>query len=149
HVFGPYPGQLDDSGEVLRVKDAGPGYRATVDFLKYGTRAPWPTQPDGLGHSLELFNVQTNLDNDLSYNWRSSLSENGSPGYIHRQGEETIVFSRGNCNVDSSVDIADAVRILFYLFSGAPEPPCLDGCDVSGNQSVGIEDAISLLNYLF
>ena len=134
---------------MLRVKDTGPGHRATVDFLKYGTRAPWPSQPDGLGHSLELFGVHPNLDNDLPYNWRSSLLEGGSPGYIHRLGAETVVFSRGNCNGDHSVDISDALRILLYLFAGAAEPPCLDGCDVNGNASVGVDDAISLLNYLF
>ncbi len=148
-VFGPYPGNLDNAGDILRVKDDGPGHRATVDFLWYDNKAPWPTKPDGLAHSLELFDITADLDNDVAYPWRSSLSEDGSPGSIHKLGDDTVMFRRGNCNADQVVDISDAVRILFYLFAGAGTPPCLDGCDINGNLSVGIEDAVALLNYLF
>ena len=132
----------------MRVKDAGPGHPATVDVLRYETREPWPIRPDGLGYSLELFDVEPNLDNDLARHWRSSLTPGGSPGFVHRPGVTTF-FRRGNCNSDSAVDISDALGILFYLFARGFRPPCLDGCDVSGNQVIGIEDAILLLQYLF
>jgi len=148
-VFGPYLGNLDNAGDVLRLKDTGPGYPATLDFLEYNNKKPWPTGADGIGNSLELFDVAANLDNDLAKNWRDSIAEGGSPGVIHRPGAVSIVYRRGNCNGDQSVDIADAVKILLYLFAGASEPPCLDGCDVTGNNSVAVDDAVALLNYLF
>ncbi|MCZ6794106.1 MAG: lamin tail domain-containing protein [Planctomycetota bacterium] len=148
-VFGPYPGNLDNAGEALRVKDDGPGHPATVDYLAYGSRFPWSLKADGFGHSLELFAVHPDIDNDRADNWRSSILRGGSPGIIHRLGQEIPLFRRGNCNADQIVDISDAVSILLYLFAGGQEPPCLDGCDINADGSVGIDDAIALLQYLF
>ena len=148
-VFGPYPGNLDNNGESLRVKDDGPGYPATVDFVRYGTRGEWPGRPDGLGYSLELFSVSEFRDNDVAPNWRTSVSLLGSPGRIERPGEESPRFSRGNCNGDDRVDVSDPVRLARYLFAGATEPPCLAGCDVDANEVVEITDVISLLQALF
>jgi CotH protein/lamin tail-like protein/thrombospondin type 3 repeat protein len=147
-VFGPYPGNLDNSGEPLRLKDAGPGYPATVDYVHYRTQSPWPALADGMGYSLELFDVETNLDNDQPESWRRSLALGGSPGRIHRPGEGGTFFRRGSCNSDNVTDLSDVMAILFFLFAGR-EPPCRDGCDVNGNLTVGIDDAIALLNYLF
>ncbi|MCZ6794107.1 MAG: lamin tail domain-containing protein [Planctomycetota bacterium] len=148
-VFGPYPGNLNNSGETLRVKDAGTGHPATVDILRYDARSPWPIEPDGFGHSLELVSVHENLDNDRPEAWRSSLRRGGSPGVIHREGEETPLFTRGDCNADQRLNITDAVAVLLYLFRGGGEPPCLESCDVNGSARVGIEDAIFLLHHLF
>ena len=148
-VFGPYTGQLSNSGEMIKIKDDGPNYPATIDLVRYDDEPPWPGRPDGLGYSLELMEVFDDLDNDPPENWRASLGKGGSPGYIHRQGESTPFFTRGNCNGDGVVDISDAVATLRYLFSGADEPPCLDGCDVNGDENVSIADAIALLQYLF
>ncbi|MFP6737506.1 MAG: lamin tail domain-containing protein [Planctomycetota bacterium] len=148
-IFGPYPGSLSNEGEKLRLKDAGPGYPATVDIVRYSQDAPWPPRADGLGYSLELVDVHEDIDNDTHLNWRVSSRLYGSPGSIQRLGEATPSFVRGNCNADQAVDISDAVTILFYLFMGEREPRCLEGCDVNGNREVSIDDAIALLRYLF
>ncbi len=148
-TFGPYTGNLSNSGEVLRLRDDGAGYDATVDYLEYGTSDPWPGEPDGLGHSLELFNVSGDIDNDRAENWRSSVSFGGSPGFVHFEGQDVPHFRRGNCNNDQRVDITDALAILLYLFAEREEPRCIDGCDVNGNEGVAIDDALALLQYLF
>jgi hypothetical protein len=148
-VFGPYPGNLDNNGETLRVKDAGPGYPATVDYLRYGTDAPWPSRPDGLGYSLELVDVAASLDNDVAEAWRTSLLPGGSPGDIHRPGEEVVLFRRGNCNADGVIDISDGLKVLFYLFAQGSEPPCLDGCDLTGDERIAVDDAVTLFQFLF
>lgn len=57
-------------------------------------------------------------------------------------------FVRGDANEDDSVDVADAIRLLEYLFAGAPAT-CLDALDVNDNGSVLIDDPITLLAYLF
>jgi hypothetical protein len=147
-VFGPYPGNLDNAGEALRVKDDGPGHPATVDYIEYGNESPWPLRPDGLGHSLELFGIHADLDNDLAHAWRSSLEPGGSPGAIHLL-DDGIRFRRGNCNSDQVVDVSDAIVLLLHLFAGRGPPPCIDGCDVNANQAVAIDDAILLLQHLF
>jgi len=62
--------------------------------------------------------------------------------------EEPVLFVRGDSNADGAVDIADAVRVLMYLFAGAGGPSCLEGADTNGDGTVDIADAVSLLSYL-
>ena len=60
----------------------------------------------------------------------------------------TSLFLRGDGNGDLTVDVADAVFILAYLFSSGPGD-CLDAMDVNDDGSNNIADAISALNFLF
>ncbi len=148
-VFGPYPGNLNNGGEELRLKDDGAGHDATVDIVQFLDDDPWPNHPDGLGNSLELFDVEEDIDNGAVQNWRSSINRHGSPWFVHRPGNPVPLFVRGNCNGDNIVDISDGIALLLYLFGGANEPGCIDGCDVDGDEQVMINDAIGLLDYLF
>ncbi|MGE3163411.1 MAG: dockerin type I repeat-containing protein [Planctomycetota bacterium] len=61
-------------------------------------------------------------------------------------GQELI---RGDCNADGTVNVADAVRILSFLFGGAVAPPCADACDCNDDGVVNIADAIAKLGFLF
>ncbi len=59
-------------------------------------------------------------------------------------------FVRGDVNQDGTVDIADAVRCLGYLFAGQESvAECLDSADVNDSGLVDIADPIYLLAYLF
>ncbi|MGE3165529.1 MAG: Kazal-type serine protease inhibitor domain-containing protein [Planctomycetota bacterium] len=57
-------------------------------------------------------------------------------------------FVRGDANGDGSVNIADAVNILNYLFSGDTSA-CLDAMDGNDDGSVNIADAVYVLDVLF
>jgi hypothetical protein len=62
------------SGESMKLmNDAS----RTMDSLEYDDQAPWPTEADGLGATLELVNPAS--DNALGTNWKASLGH-GSPG---------------------------------------------------------------------
>ena len=58
-------------------------------------------------------------------------------------------FVRGDANADGTIDIADAVAILAYLFGGAGEPSCLKALDVEDGGKIDIADAVFLLASLF
>ncbi len=58
-------------------------------------------------------------------------------------------FLRGETNNDGTVDIADAIWLLSYLFNQGPPPACLDMGDANDDGNVDIADAIFLLAYLF
>ena len=67
--------------------------------------------------------------------------------------EEIVVpagpyFVRGDANADSSVDLADAVEVLNFLFAGALIA-CLEAGDVNSDAVVDIADPVALLGYLF
>ena len=62
-ILGEYQGALDNNGDELRLLDAGPGYPATIDYVKYKDGGSWPEVK--AGHSIELASVTADLDNDF------------------------------------------------------------------------------------
>jgi hypothetical protein len=65
---------LSGSGEFMKLmNDKGEG----IDSLTYSDRAPWPTEADGKGATLEL--VDPASDNARGENWKASVGH-GSPG---------------------------------------------------------------------
>ncbi len=57
-------------------------------------------------------------------------------------------FVRGDANLDGALDIADAVKILVYLFAGVPVG-CEDALDADDSGALNVTDATVILNYLF
>lgn len=55
----------------------------------------------------------------------------------------------GDVNGDGKLDIADAVRMLGYLFSRGAPPPCPNLADANNDTKLDISDAISILAHLF
>jgi hypothetical protein len=60
------------------------------------------------------------------------------------------IFTCGDTNGDGTIDSADVVYLINYLFIGGPEPvPDLCVGDVNGDGVVNISDVVYLINYLF
>ncbi|MBI4602068.1 MAG: PKD domain-containing protein [Planctomycetes bacterium] len=58
-------------------------------------------------------------------------------------------FIRGDVDMNGSLNLTDAVRILAYLFTGGEPPRCLDAADVNDKGRIDISSAVALLNFLF
>ncbi len=58
------------------------------------------------------------------------------------------LFVRGEANADGKLNVADAVAVLEYLFSGG-SVPCLAAADVNDDEQINIADAVALLGFLF
>jgi hypothetical protein len=58
-------------------------------------------------------------------------------------------FLRGDCNGDGSLDIADAICTLEWLFLGKANPGCHAATDTNADGAVDITDPIAVLGYLF
>jgi dienelactone hydrolase len=58
-------------------------------------------------------------------------------------------FIRSDSNADSTIDIADAIFTLSYLFAEGATPTCLDAADANDDGAVDIADAIAVLSHLF
>ena len=144
-ILGEYQGALDNNGDELRLLDAGPGYPATIDYVKYKDGGSWPEVK--AGHSIELVSVTADLDNDFGDRWSASAELNGSPGGA--TAEPGTQFIRGDFNGDTNVNLSDAVGILLYLFMGEAAPDCMDAGDADDNASVNLTDSTFILNYLF
>jgi hypothetical protein len=140
-VFGPYSGKLANEGEDLRILDAGPGYPATIDYLRYEMDPGWP---DVLpGQSLELTGASPDRDNDDPHNWVASRMIGGSPG------KATSTFIRGEVNDDNMVNLTDGITILDHLFRGGVAPSCPDAEDANDDGRLDLTDPVFLLQHLF
>ena len=62
---------------------------------------------------------------------------------------EPVPFLRGDSNADGTVNLADGVSTLGYLFNGNQAPPCLDAADTNDSGQIDIADAIGTFNWLF
>jgi hypothetical protein len=60
----------------------------------------------------------------------------------------SISYLTGDCNSDGTVDAADVVYLISYLYRGGPAPPLLVG-DVNCNGVTEAGDVVFLINYLF
>jgi len=58
-------------------------------------------------------------------------------------------FSRGDCAVDSQVDLTDAIHLLTFLLIGGVTIDCDDSCDFDDSAVLDINDAISSLTFQF
>lgn len=65
---------LSGNGELIRLYNFA---EILIDSLTYDDEAPWPTEPDGNGPTLELINPE--LNNSLPESWMASF-EYGTPG---------------------------------------------------------------------
>ena len=57
-------------------------------------------------------------------------------------------LKRGDANVDGTLNLADAVKILNGLFLSSPLP-CHDAADSNDDGSLNLADAIHVLNHIF
>ncbi len=145
-VLGDYDGSLNNDGDTVRLVDAGEGFPATIDFVRYSDGGEWPDIREG--HSIEVaVPVDANTDNDNPDNWRMSALQLGTPGRI--EGLSVVTFLRGDTNADGRVNISDPVATLDFLFTGGQAPRCLDAADVDDNGSVMLSDAVIVLDFLF
>lgn len=63
--------------------------------------------------------------------------------------EDIEIFLRGDANNDKVVNVTDAISINNFLFSGGPEPPCMNQADANNSGIVDVADSVFLLNWLF
>jgi len=73
--LGPLGFGLSGNGELIRLYNPDV---LLIDTVNYDDSAPWPTEPDGNGATLELINPV--LDNALASSWKASMVLHGTPG---------------------------------------------------------------------
>ena len=56
---------------------------------------------------------------------------------------------RGDADSDGSLNIADVIWLVDYIFFGGPPPPCFEEGDVNGDGAINIADAVHIVQYIF
>jgi hypothetical protein len=147
---------------------------STLDGFDYRITGSGSYERGGVGSPLQLMNlgVQVNDDPDVildsgrvaapegvvfpdvtidlaHQNPRSELHVYFLHLAAHPSKENLRTFRRGDSNGDAATDIADAVHILLWRFSGGAAPACLDAADTNADGLQDLTDAVFLLQYLF
>lgn len=93
-VYGPFSGELQDSGERLELQKPGPldtnsavAY-INVDTVRFNDKAPWPPAADGSGPSLQKKNALTYGNDPI--NWEGALP---TPGQEFVLGSPPVIVS--------------------------------------------------------
>ncbi|HOP08165.1 MAG TPA: S8 family serine peptidase [candidate division Zixibacteria bacterium] len=68
---------------------------------------------------------------------------------VHAGQIITRYVMRGDVNGDFSIDIADVVYLVTWMFQGGPAPIAVQAADVNANLQVGIDDLVYLVDYEF
>ncbi|MEM7165446.1 MAG: hypothetical protein AAF581_08280 [Planctomycetota bacterium] len=91
------------------------------------------------------------IDNIVTTDIGNALQPLFVNGQLDLQPTIGTEFRRGDCNDDSSINIADPVWLLGLLFpSGAANVlACDDACDANDDEVLNIADAVRILNALF
>ncbi len=85
-VYGPWDGNLKNSGERITLRDKNGTLVCTVE---YNDRGRWSPAADGAGHSLVLRNPDRKTDD--WHNWTVSGRLGGTPGSEEIQAAETPI----------------------------------------------------------
>jgi len=78
-----------------------------------------------------------------------TLTVTGTCGRIESTSQTLTVLAVGDCNADSSTNVADPLYLAAYLFSGGPASACLAACEVNGDGTLNLGDVVYELYYLF
>lgn len=101
----------------------------------------------------EVFTDRQVQDGTHRYQLRGVIGASKSVRVTHDcsivEPPQGLSFLRGDTNSDGSVNIADAVYALTYLFQFGATPACLASADANFDGQVNIADAVYLLSYLF
>lgn len=129
-VFGPFPGVLQNNGELLALQrpdtpDLGPTGEMivpfiTVDAARYNDKAPWPIAAAGGGASLERRHSDE-YGNDPA-NWRASFGP-PSPGLDNDGNRPPIVDAGVGQSVETPVFPTPATLQGTAQDDGLPELP--------------------------
>lgn len=113
--------------------DIAPGHQQLLFYLRF-----W-TPDDKLSvatHPLALIGQNTDIDGaPLNHLVSGSITVDGS-------------FVRGDVDFNNALTLIDVTNLLDYMF-GDGTVPCLEACNVNGDDSLDIADPVYLLGYMF
>ncbi|MEM7165760.1 MAG: right-handed parallel beta-helix repeat-containing protein [Planctomycetota bacterium] len=119
-IEGGYPGTGNFDADPLFVNPAGGSYFLASGSPCIDTGDPsFPLDPDGTTIDVGAFPASS------------------------------VLFKRGDTNLDGAVDVGDAVSLLLSLFGDGGALACDDAGDANDSGALDIADAVFIVSYLF
>ena len=84
-IGGEYTGSFSNGGELIELTDTD---GIAILSFTYSDVAPWPTDADGSGPSLDLIDPTSPVDSiDQAIAWEASAALGGTPGFASSSGD--------------------------------------------------------------
>jgi hypothetical protein len=137
-LLGPYGGKLDNNGEAIELQKPDPPETlggelghvpyVLVERINYTDRAPWPTSPDGTGHSLKR--IAPSLYGNDPFNWTGGPPTPGAADTSGSINTPPVLGAIGNRTVNENAPLSftatatdadmPAQMLTFSLDAGGP-----------------------------
>lgn len=126
-VLGPYKGKLNNSGDLLRLRDQTDAIRLDVT---YSSRPPWPIAAAGAGHSIVLARPSYGENDPRA--WSQSERVGGSPGRL----EAVLPSPYRTVLINELLSHTDLPQMDFVeLYNHSNSPVDLSNCSISDDAS--------------
>ena len=135
----------------------------------------WDGADDSLGSGIRSYTIYYSIDGGIYEIWLEDTTSTeetfyGEHGHTYAfysistdnvGHEEEFPFSPdaevmvyltyfcGDANSDETVNVADAVWIINYVFAGGDPPDPMESCDCNCDSDCNVVDAVWLINYIF
>lgn len=103
-----------------------------------------------------------NGDGSGLFAWTPAIGQEGDQEALFYASDDSVADSQfatvsvtgldyvcGDANGDPSINIADAVYLINYIFKSGPPPVPLCVADSTGDNSYNVGDAIYIISYVF
>lgn len=100
-----------------------------------------------MGMRMNVVDLPNPSGNPLRVDWSGTDGNPRGTAYYH-EGEEIRHYVRGDANASGTVEFADVIASLQYLF-GDGDAGCLRALDLDGDGQVELNDPIRLITILF
>ncbi|MCX6832236.1 MAG: SBBP repeat-containing protein, partial [candidate division Zixibacteria bacterium] len=131
----------------------------------YGAASAYSIRVEIAGHTVDtvFFHDSVTIGGNSSHvivpDWRLNhdsllvLVDSGMTGYFSDtlvvSNQREILFACGDVDGEGTINIADAVYLISYIFSHGPAPSPLAAGDTDCSGDINIADAVYLINYIF
>ena len=101
------------------------------------------------GEPINPFDKSKNYDGLEDMYFLKSAAEGSSGGFIYHSDQIINGYVCGDANQDYNVNVADAIYIINFVFSGGDAPIPYEAGNVNCDSYVNVSDAVYIINYVF
>lgn len=128
--------------------DADP-YDQVQYTLWYSTDSTFASAHTVTGIDTTTYFVPTQLPYSTTYFWKVRANDLFGGQTMSNQVYSFSTLLTGDANTDGSINVADAVFLITYVFKSGPAPDPLDAGDADCDQNVNLADAVRIINFVF